>query len=110
MERQFPFLFGGTFIEGQIIQLMNTNDGHFPCFSEGLSLRQDDPTFSRATLADFPSFSEGLSLRRVAAVCVAASTTHFPSFWEGLSLRFLMGTLPPPDIAEISLPFWKDFQ
>ena len=72
-------------------------------------MRQDDPTFSRATLADFPSFSEGLSLRRVAAVCVAASTTHFPSFWEGLSLRFLMGTLPP-DIAEISLPFWKDFQ
>ena len=109
MERQFPFLFGGTFIEGQIIQLMNTNDGHFPCFSEGLSLRQDDPTFSRATLADFPSFSEGLSLRRVAAVCVAASTTHFPSFWEGLSLRFLMGTLPPPILLRFPYLFGRTF-
>ena len=36
---QFPFLFGGTFIEGPKIQAPKTPVSHFPSFSEGLSLR-----------------------------------------------------------------------
>ena len=38
--RAFPFLFGGTFIEGQNRHNMVTENGNnFPSFSEGLSLR-----------------------------------------------------------------------
>ena len=35
----FPFLFGGTFIEGQYSRLNRHRRLHFPSFSEGLSLR-----------------------------------------------------------------------
>ena len=35
----FPFLFGGTFIEGWIVSDPHKKRKHFPSFSEGLSLR-----------------------------------------------------------------------
>ena len=35
----FPFLFGGTFIEGRSGQGGGSGETHFPSFSEGLSLR-----------------------------------------------------------------------
>ena len=35
----FPFLFGGTFIEGGFHVLNLSLGAHFPSFSEGLSLR-----------------------------------------------------------------------
>ena len=40
VEMLFPFLFGGTFIEGKL-QVSHAKDGaaNFPSFSEGLSLR-----------------------------------------------------------------------
>ena len=60
----FPFLFGGTFIEGEyseeIIHLMSE---YFPSFSEGLSLRHTPARFHRRPPRYFPSFWEGLSLR-----------------------------------------------
>ena len=37
--RLFPFLFGGTFIEGTQQKQLITQALHFPSFSEGLSLR-----------------------------------------------------------------------
>ena len=37
--REFPFLFGGTFIEGRFHDIMSASAGDFPSFSEGLSLR-----------------------------------------------------------------------
>ena len=35
----FPFLFGGTFIEGRCFRPAGADGGDFPSFSEGLSLR-----------------------------------------------------------------------
>ena len=35
----FPFLFGGTFIEGLMLGDGAAERGYFPSFSEGLSLR-----------------------------------------------------------------------
>ena len=35
----FPFLFGGTFIEGESDFAQGSKLGNFPSFSEGLSLR-----------------------------------------------------------------------
>ena len=38
----FPFLFGGTFIEGKRDIMHVTGHRDFPSFSEGLSLRVED--------------------------------------------------------------------
>ena len=58
----FPFLFGGTFIEGVVIHSVEFLFRYFPSFSEGLSLRAKFAGVRRAVV-NFPSFSEGLSLR-----------------------------------------------
>ena len=36
---EFPFLFGGAFIEGASLSAKSTVQSNFPSFSEGLSLR-----------------------------------------------------------------------
>ena len=36
---EFPFLFGGTFIEAISLLIVSVRVTHFPSFSEGLSLR-----------------------------------------------------------------------
>ena len=59
----FPFLFGGTFIEGKILKARRYELSNFPSFSEGLSLRAASRSTSRKRRCNFPSFSEGLSLR-----------------------------------------------
>ena len=38
-EPEFPFLFGGTFIEGTTAMMLELLSDYFPSFSEGLSLR-----------------------------------------------------------------------
>ena len=61
---QFPFLFGGTFIEGRRESFSSWFAvGYFPSFSEGLSLREINFFRKNKYITDFPSFSEGLSLR-----------------------------------------------
>ena len=40
--REFPFLFGGTFIEGEQDNPKDAMTNNFPSFSEGLSLRDED--------------------------------------------------------------------
>ena len=120
---RFPFLFGGTFIEAKNDSApFAKGSGHFPSFSEGLSLRpfwtlfppamkRHFPSFSEGLslrrerghgdenhARDFPSFSEGLSLRPTASTRTAAQSAHFPSFSEGLSLRrckYCARTTPP---------------
>ena len=59
----FPFLFGGTFIEGCRPCGLCCVLRNFPSFSEGLSLREYEPLTALLLLLHFPSFSEGLSLR-----------------------------------------------
>ena len=62
----FPFLFGGTFIEGTAgVGCVTALPIYFPSFSEGLSLRGTDQSRLQTDQSHFPSFSEGLSLRVV---------------------------------------------
>ena len=82
---RFPFLFGGTFIEGARSRGREARSENFPSFSEGLSLRAGLPSWKIGPWCrDFPSFSEGLSLR---AVCPCHLTC----------------------VCWISLPFRRDF-
>ena len=107
----FPFLFGGTFIEGYVAWKLNEQAGDFPSFSEGLSLRVSPAKRLLFRVRDFPSFSEGLSLREsLCSLTLPAQGAFpflfggtfiegyvawklneqagdFPSFSEGLSLR-----------------------
>ena len=78
----FPFLFGGTFIEGRVPEHVQPVEGdNFPSFSEGLSLREVSLAKDETRALDFPSFSEGLSLR-------AAPTSPRSSAFNGISLPF----------------------
>ena len=84
MRTRFPFLFGGTFIEGQVLRVQPTWRGNFPSFSEGLSLRVITAIHLHLVRRDFPSFSEGLSLRdqlRVLDHC--AGNRGFPFLFGG---------------------------
>ena len=131
--QQFPFLFGGTFIEGpSIIRATATPGTNFPSFSEGLSLRADllfgaagrlqfpflfggtfieGPTGGEAThpVRDFPSFSEGLSLRVSRQKLRRFLIAKFPFLFGG---TFIEGKMAPRRWSvrdRISLPFRRDF-
>ena len=82
----FPFLFGGTFIEGRVQGVDGQWSSNFPSFSEGLSLRAAAHLTRTTGAVNFPSFSEGLSLR---------DAEHSQQIY---SRR-----------VEISLPFRRDF-
>ena len=82
---EFPFLFGGTFIEAQL------RDFSYLGFS-----------------LNFPSFSEGLSLRRLLIPQTLIVAVNFPSFSEGLSLRPGIWCVQIW-VMQISLPFRRDF-
>ena len=84
---KFPFLFGGTFIEGAVVFPVPGTPGNFPSFSEGLSLRATTAKQKMGGPIHFPSFSEGLSLRVIRRRTVVFLNGDFPSFSEGLSLR-----------------------
>ena len=83
---RFPFLFGGTFIEGGTrLTHCTFRTEHFPSFSEGLSLRGDDRAkLCIKELAKFPFLFGG-------------------TFIEGEKLSSLHYSPP------ISLPFRRDF-
>ncbi len=82
--RRFPFLFGGTFIEGYSIT------------------EYDDRR------SNFPSFSEGLSLRVRFAEHALTSQRRFPFLFGGAFIEAMM-TAPRRFALNISLPFWKGF-
>ena len=81
---KFPFLFGGTFIEAKKTPGAAAHRGHFPSFSEGLSLRLAHHPPAEAPFSAFPFLFGG-------------------TFIEATTLRWhLRGT-------GISLPFRRDF-
>ena len=82
---EFPFLFGGTFIEAIIDSANSDSSGEFPFLFGG--------TFIEANVETEESFS---------------ITGNFPSFSEGLSLRHGAGTAAWCSRC-ISLPFRRDF-
>ena len=105
----FPFLFGGTFIEGSGTDPQKPQRCNFPSFSEGLSLRADTAATCKKRARKFPflfggTFIEGNN--RVGSPPLAQG--NFPSFSEGLSLRVAHGTDSGDGIV-ISLPFRRDF-
>ncbi len=90
---EFPFLFGGTFIEGSECFRVHGVNEDFPSFSEGLSLRVYLTGYrTQARVLDFPSFSEGLSLRVVLPL-VQPANCSFPFLFGG---TFIEGKLLPP--------------
>ena len=110
---RFPFLFGGTFIEGRQKNLgLALERVYFPSFSEGLSLRgcglvraaqprRRFPFLFGGTFIEgsfqpldvegigflFPFLFGGTFIEGVIIACLLLSQEHFPSFSEGLSLR-----------------------
>ena len=61
---RFPFLFGGTFIEGAGRATQRTMKTSFPFLFGGTFIEgRIAPAGGEAGGANFPSFSEGLSLR-----------------------------------------------
>ena len=63
----FPFLFGGTFIEGKPAPAFSRWTRPFPFLFGGTFIEGRVDSVSCSRVADFPSFSEGLSLRVFAA-------------------------------------------
>ena len=87
--RTFPFLFGGTFIEGlQTIDACQQTDD-FPSFSEGLSLRDYKCKVEGRETPKFPFLFGGTFIEGYPADCIEGFRADFPSFSEGLSLRGL---------------------
>ena len=85
MRGVFPFLFGGTFIEGIVTR---RNDRRLP---------------------DFPSFSEGLSLRAAGEYATKFKIDKFPFLFGG---TFIEGSQAHENSSRelmISLPFRRDF-
>ena len=80
----FPFLFGGTFIEGPENKFFRGFFREFPFLFGGTFIEGSLTTRELVRNLDFPSFSEGLSLR----VC---------------------GPVRHEESSGISLPFRRDF-
>ena len=59
----FPFLFGGTFIEGLALWFREGRGLVFPFLFGGTFIEGLTCCVKRLARGDFPSFSEGLSLR-----------------------------------------------
>ena len=97
VEAQFPFLFGGTFIEGPPVASVKFKPCDFPSFSEGLSLRAKNHLTSKDTVCNFPSFSEGLSLRDQNIYRGSLKWKEFPFLFGG---TFIEGAMPCHDLEE----------
>ena len=84
----FPFLFGGTFIEGNSLLLRPKRSLNFPSFSEGLSLRGSSKAKPRARRLAFPFLFGGTFIEGDGtATSRKKKSSNFPSSSEGLSLR-----------------------
>ena len=127
---RFPFLFGGTFIEGRLMGCLRGSGSDFPSFSEGLSLRE--VTSNRVTWlalifpflfggtfiegpyrrhtpcqsAQFPFLFGGTFIEGFIASSSRGSGSYFPSFSEGLSLR--VGALPRLRIDSWNFPSFSE--
>ena len=84
----FPFLFGGTFIEGFSEEAHILHGHNFPSFSEGLSLRGMRFSMNSKSRHVFPFLFGGTFIEGSGFVSANSGIpADFPSFSEGLSLR-----------------------
>ena len=100
----FPFLFGGTFIEGRYFQPRHEGGSYFPSFSEGLSLRATTYYYSLTHFFHFPSFSEGLSLRVKVSCCISAPPFVFPFLFGGTFIEGI-AIFTPQVLSVLAFPF-----
>ena len=107
---EFPFLFGGTFIEGEC--------GHMKSpYRTPISLpfRRDFHWGNTSNTAfffqclDFPSFSEGLSLRESYPQGITARNSKFPFLFGGTFIEGIFREIYRRVQVQISLPFRRDF-
>ena len=89
---EFPFLFGGTFIEG-IEWGFITQSGRwdFPSFSEGLSLRERDGRWLVSKVDSFPFLFGGTFIEGALILASCQDAPEFPflfggTFIEGCSI------------------------
>ena len=105
----FPFLFGGTFIEALCTcRSRSPNHPHFPSFLEGLSLRHQAHASPTPRRRKFPFLFGRAFIEASFTATGTPGSPNFPSFLEGLSLRRKEG-LGRIDHEHISLPFGKGF-
>ena len=109
VREKFPFLFGGTFIEGGLRRGESPPILRFPFLFGETFIEGGLIGCSLRWKIDFPSFSEGLSLRGPRMmVRRRRRVPDFPSFSEGLSLRAFRSSTGTT-VTFISLPFRRDF-
>ena len=106
---RFPFLFGGTFIEGPYTSCRHNLHQPFPFLFGGTFIEGVEAVIAALADEEFPflfggTFIEGLRMRLRAR----ARWRYFPSFSEGLSLRGIR-LLSMMTVGVISLPFRRDF-
>ncbi len=106
--RKFPFLFGGTFIEGFGEEALQSFFVGFPFLFGGTFIEGFVTPAALYEAVEFPflfggTFIEGLATRRR-----GSRYLYFPSFSEGLSLRETTHR-KGKYIMAISLPFRRDF-
>ena len=105
--RVFPFLFGGTFIEGDAVRTGCTPDYHFPSFSEGLSLRATQSAHEAHSMR-FPFLFGGTFIEGYVQHERLEHLRAFPFLFGG---TFIEGQLVYGLHRRgiISLPFRRDF-
>ena len=106
---EFPFLFGGTFIEAKTSWRKRPTNAKFPFLFGGTFIEAKVLIFLAAGLGlYFPSFSEGLSLRQSVRDALGGSDA-FPFLFGGTFIEARLNVLFQVVPASISLPFRRDF-
>ena len=106
----FPFLFGGTFIEGAKNLTDFNCDWNFPSFSEGLSLRGRRNYRDGWPSHSFPFLFGGTFIEGVGLVRARDSRNFgFPFLFGGTFIEGHKTPGPCLGIRGISLPFRRDF-
>ena len=85
--REFPFLFGGTFIEGKVPRLIAEPAREFPFLFGGTFIEGKVPRLIAEPAREFPFLFGGTFIEGAAPCWSALLHWYFPSFSEGLSLR-----------------------
>ena len=108
LDRTFPFLFGGTFIEGVASSHSHTEGLKFPFLFGGTFIEGGTKLMRCTFRTEFPFLFGGTFIEGTLSAPSNGVLMHFPSFSEGLSLR---GDQHHPDRVQvlISLPFRRDF-
>ena len=106
--REFPFLFGGTFIEAKQGTITKYRLCRFPFLFGGTFIEAMRDLTEHGYEYAFPFLFGGTFIEAPSVSRSLTASANFPSFSEGLSLRLKEAAAEPTD-APISLPFRRDF-